>query len=68
MQIQAHKFPQLHALCWNRPKDTILDGPEALAIYERNWRFVDHDALEPEEARLIDILAARYGGGMLLAA
>ncbi len=68
MQIQANKYPQLHDLCWNRPDDAVLDGPEALALYERNWRFVDHEALEPEEARLIDILVARYGCGMLLAA
>ncbi len=68
MQIQAAKFPQLNILCWNRPAGAVLDGPEALALYERNWRFVDPDALEPEEARLIDILAARYGKGMLLAA
>ena len=45
MQVRVENYAQLRDLCWNRPADTVLDGRDALAIYERNWRFVDRDAL-----------------------
>lgn len=48
MRIPVNRYPQLQGLCWNRPADAIVDGPEALALYERNWRFVDVPALTLE--------------------
>lgn len=68
MRIPVNRYPQLQGLCWNRPADAIVDGPEALALYERNWRFVDVPALTPEERQLIDTLVAAYGNGVLLTA
>jgi hypothetical protein len=65
MQVQVRRYPQLRALCWNRPDDTVLDGRDALAIYERNWRYVEEQALLPEERQLLDTLVATYGGGVL---
>lgn len=63
--IQVDRYPQLKGLCWNRASDTELDGEEALALYERNWRFVDVEALTSEERDLIEELVARYGNGVL---
>jgi hypothetical protein len=40
-------------------------GRDALALYERNWRFVDERSLEPQERELIGRLAHAYGGGLL---
>ncbi|MFD2235692.1 hypothetical protein [Phaeospirillum tilakii] len=65
MIIRLDRYPQLRDLCWNRPADSLLDGPEALALYERNWRFVEPQALTAEERDLIDQLVARYGHGVL---
>lgn len=68
MNVRVNKYPQLRQLCWNRPDDAVVDGETALALYERNWRFVDHDAIIPSEQRLLDRLVAEYGNGHLLAA
>lgn len=68
MNVRVNKYPQLRQLCWNRPDDAVVDGETALALYERNWRFVDHDAIIPREQKLLDRLVAEYGNGHLLAA
>ena len=65
MQVLVENYAQLRDLCWNRPTDTVLEGRDALAIYERNWRFVDRDALTEAEQALLDRLVARYGNGVL---
>ncbi|MBW7921242.1 MAG: hypothetical protein H3C51_03990 [Rubellimicrobium sp.] len=68
MKIMVSEYPQLRQLCWNRPDDAVIDGETALALYERNWRFVDRDAITPRERRLIDRLVAEHGQGHLLVA
>ena len=68
MEISASHYPQLQHLCWNRPADAVLSGEDALALYERNWRFVDTEALTADERTLIDRLVQRYGDGSFLAA
>lgn len=68
MKIDAKTYPQLHALCWNRPDGASLEGAEALALYERNWRFVEEAAFTPVERQLFDALLAKYGHGTLLVA
>lgn len=65
MNIRVEQYPQLRDLCWNRPANTILEGEDALALYERNWRFIDADRLTQEEQALLDMLVARYGNGVL---
>ena len=65
MQVRVENFPQLRDLCWNRPANTVLDGREALEIYERNWRFIDKEALDREERNLLDRLVTQYGNGVL---
>ena len=68
MQIHVNTYPQLHALCWNRPDDAVVDGPEALGLYENNWRFVDQERLEDREKKLLEALVERFGNGVFLAA
>ncbi len=41
MQIRVADYPQLAGLCWNRIPDAIIDGQEALDLYERNWRWIE---------------------------
>ncbi|ETD86400.1 hypothetical protein [Rhodobacter capsulatus] len=66
MTINVNDYPQLRQLCWNRPGHAVVDGETALALYERNWRFVDRDAITPREQELLDHLAAEYGNGRLM--
>lgn len=68
MIVEVRHFPQLRLLCWSRPEDAVLDGVSALALYERNWRFVDLDVMTVDEQVLLDQLIAEYGGGCFLAA
>jgi transcriptional regulator with XRE-family HTH domain len=63
--VRLADYPQLKQLVWHRQADT-LTAQEALAIYERNWRHVDPDRLEPAERTLIEQLVKRHGQGVLL--
>ena len=65
MDIHVEQYPQLRDLCWNRPANTVLGGEDALALYERNWRFVDVEQLTAVERALIDQLVSEYGNGVL---
>ncbi len=62
--VEIAAWPQLRELCWSR-HDRWISGAEALAIYERNWRFVSQVSLTEAEARLIRDLAGRHGNGVL---
>ncbi|NTJ44051.1 hypothetical protein G6L28_15730 [Agrobacterium larrymoorei] len=61
MQVHVDKYPQLRAICWNRDENVCLEGDEAFALYERNWRFIDADALSAEEKVLLAELVDLYG-------
>lgn len=62
--LHIDDYPQLKLLAWNRAVRDIA-GDEALALYERNWRFVDTAALTDDEAALIARLTKQYGHGVL---
>lgn len=62
--VDLQRWPTLRELAWNR-KDRWIPADEALALYERNWRFVETEQLSADETALIDRLKARYGGGLL---
>lgn len=47
------------------PGAVVIDGAEALALYERNWRFVDREAMGADEVQLLDVLVKVYGNGVL---
>jgi hypothetical protein len=54
MQIAVKDYPQLAALCWSRPANAVVSGADALALYERNWRFVEPESFIPEERALLE--------------
>jgi len=62
--LDIDQWPTLHELAWNRV-DRWIPAEEALALYERNWRFVQPQQLTQAESDLIDHLKHRFGGGML---
>ncbi len=64
MILDIDQWPTLHDLTWNRA-DRWIPAEEALALYERNWRFVEPQQLTKAESELIDHLKQRFGGGML---
>lgn len=64
MVIDIDQWPSLRELAWNRA-DRWIPAEEALALYERNWRFVDSKQLTQAESEMIDHLKHRFGGGML---
>jgi transcriptional regulator with XRE-family HTH domain len=65
-RIRLRDFPELKKLAWQlHGVDEILP-PEALELYERNWRHLDRAALSNKEAALIDALSRELGGGRLL--
>lgn len=63
--LKIADFPQLKEIAWNRRGDDVVREDEALALYERNWRFVDQRALEVNERNLIDRLVRDHGHGVL---
>ncbi len=60
------KFPGLHGLAWNRDPACPMPADEAFALYERDWRHVDHDAMTEPERRLLSELTERFGHGAFL--
>jgi hypothetical protein len=62
--VSLSDYPQLHELAWNRT-DEYIAAKEAFQLYERNWRFVEPDRLDPKERALIDRLKTRFGGGVI---
>jgi hypothetical protein len=65
MQLHLAEYPQLRLIAWNRKDDDLIEEDEALALYERNWRYVDHAHITEKEQQLIDRLVAQYGNGVL---
>ncbi len=66
MQVHVNSYPQLRTLCWNLSDDPIVNGKEALSLYENNWRMVEPEKLDDKEQALIDVLVARFGNGCFL--
>jgi hypothetical protein len=62
--VDVREWPALRELAWNRA-DRWIPAGEAFSLYERNWRHVDHHALEEREREFIAELAKRFGGGRL---
>lgn len=63
--IVVDLYPNLALLCWNRA-DRKVEEAEALALYERNWRFVDEANLPQHERDLIATLVKNHGNGVFL--
>lgn len=65
MQLHIAEYPQLRLIAWNRKDDDLIEEDEALALYERNWRYVDRAHITEKEQQLIDRLVTQYGNGVL---
>ena len=63
VRIRLDDYPQLRKLAWQVHGIDALTPLEALSIYERNWRHVDEEALEPNEQQLISALRLGLGNG-----
>lgn len=66
-RIRLTDYPQLKQLAWQVHGIDELMPVEALSIYERNWRHVDVQNLDPRERDLIDSLRLGLGerGGIV---
>lgn len=60
-RIQLADYPQLKQLAWQVHGTDALTPGEAFSIYERNWRHVNVQALQPKEQQLIDALRTAFG-------
>ncbi len=60
-RIRLGDYPQLKKLAWQIHGTDELTPLEALGIYERNWRHVDLQAMEPGEQQLVDALRLGLG-------
>lgn len=60
-RIHLSDYPQLKQLAWQVHGIDKLTPAEALSIYDRNWRHVDVQALEPRERQLVDALRIGLG-------
>jgi len=65
-KIRLRDFPQLKKLAWQLHGVDEISPPEALELYERNWRHLDRAALSDDEAALINALSRELSGGRLL--
>ena len=65
--IRIDRYPQLKQIAWHLdPATTELAPEEAFALYERNWRHVDEDAMSRGERELLKELTATVGKGVFL--
>ena len=56
VQIALTKYPKLKQLAWQVHGVNTLSPREALNIYERNWRHLDLETMEPHERNLVNAL------------
>ncbi len=62
LHIRLDDYPQLRRLAWQVGDATQAVSPrEALGLYQRNWRHLQPELLEPKERALIDALRQVYG-------
>jgi len=65
-QVVISDYPQLKQLAWQINAATQLTPVEALNLYERNWRHIDLQNMEPHERDLVDALQIAFGRGKAL--
>ena len=64
--IRLADYPQLQRLAWHTPGAVEVTAQEAFGLYERNWRHIDHAAMQATERALLDALIQTVGKGHLL--
>ena len=64
--LRVGDYPQLRQIAWQLHDETELTEEEALQLYERNWKYVDRDAMDQRESEFVQHLADVYSHGRLL--
>lgn len=54
--VRLADYPQLRQIAWGLRGIDALTPAEALGLYERNWRHLDLQAMEPREQSLVQAL------------
>lgn len=65
MKIKISDYPELRLIAWNRNPNDWIEGAEALALYEANWRYVDFERMSSKEKYFLNQLVNEYGNGVL---
>lgn len=64
--VRIGDYPQLRLIAWQLDVDTEISEADALQLYERNWRHIDHTALQPRERVFMQHLTDTWGHGRIL--
>ena len=59
--FELSRYAQLRFIASQLTETAILTEAEALALYERNWRFLDLGTMDDEERRFLDSLVRGVG-------
>ncbi len=62
VRVALTDYPQLKQLAWQVHGVNTLSPREALTIYERNWRHLDLEKMEPNERNLVTALRQFFTG------
>ncbi len=65
-RLWVKDFPELNRIMWHQPGVDEISRREAFAVYERNWKYIDREALTDKELRLIAELSGECGGRLLV--
>ena len=63
--VELRNAPVLRSLLWSGRERDRIPAEEAFRNYERNWRFVRRETIDPQEKSLIEQLAKAYGRGLI---
>jgi len=63
--IHIADYPQLKRAAWFIDSSAEFTDQEALAFYERNWKYIEQDKLQPHEKALLERLVKEVGNGVL---
>ncbi|AWK42464.1 hypothetical protein GPY51_01065 [Photorhabdus laumondii subsp. laumondii] len=63
--VKIADYPQMKNYAWYLAEDIELTDRDALAFYERNWKYIEEDKLGLQERQLIERLIHEQGNGFL---
>ncbi|MGC4119347.1 MAG: hypothetical protein QM765_33235 [Myxococcales bacterium] len=62
--VRVADFPALKEIAWNL-HDDFLPARLAFALYERNWKYIDHAHMDARERDFLAALTDRFGAGII---
>lgn len=65
-RIRLADYPMLREVAWSTDPAAELTPRDAFALYERNWRHIDREAMDRRERDLVEHLTKTVGKGVLL--